>query len=327
MSVDSVQFDGSLKPSLWCVRNNLMNTDNEESLYQLDRTLRLVARLIPLILVTIGITLTIERVRPLLTDALLTDGERRILLIIGSVYLTGTLIISWIVQRLFSGMADLTSLLVAQSEANARIAMILENQIAPTMSRIALGLDRVAQGGIGPIPDSKPGKTIAMEGITKAIEQERWDRAERLLQGFLRDFEGDPEAAVLETELREKRQEATVRLLAQLEAAKGARDPERVLDLRDQLTLHLRGDRLNEIDRSTIQWLIQLLQRKLRSGSIDQSVVGIAARAAQGFADLPEGASLMASLPTLRRAAGLCPRCAMPYRGLEDVCDECRVSA
>jgi predicted amidophosphoribosyltransferase len=41
----------------------------------------------------------------------------------------------------------------------------------------------------------------------------------------------------------------------------------------------------------------------------------------------PEGASLRASLPTLRRAAGLCARCARPYKGIADACPACLTGA
>jgi hypothetical protein len=41
------------------------------------------------------------------------------------------------------------------------------------------------------------------------------------------------------------------------------------------------------------------------------------------FCHTVEGASLRASLPTLRRSAGLCPRCAQPYTGLANACPQC----
>jgi predicted amidophosphoribosyltransferase len=56
---------------------------------------------------------------------------------------------------------------------------------------------------------------------------------------------------------------------------------------------------------------------------VQGDVAELAARAAESFGDTPEGASLRASLPTLRRSAGLCPRCAQPYAGIDEACPQC----
>jgi predicted amidophosphoribosyltransferase len=63
-------------------------------------------------------------------------------------------------------------------------------------------------------------------------------------------------------------------------------------------------------DRSRL-WIIQV------------DVATLAGRVAEDFAHTTEGASLRASLPTLRRSAGLCPRCAQPYTGIADACRDC----
>ena len=52
-------------------------------------------------------------------------------------------------------------------------------------------------------------------------------------------------------------------------------------------------------------------------------MVQLAARFAESFAATVEGASVRASLPTLRRSVGLCPRCAQPYIGVADACPNC----
>ena len=52
-------------------------------------------------------------------------------------------------------------------------------------------------------------------------------------------------------------------------------------------------------------------------------MVQLAARFAENFAATVEGASVRASLPTLRRSVGLCPRCAQPYIGVADACPNC----
>ena len=45
------------------------------------------------------------------------------------------------------------------------------------------------------------------------------------------------------------------------------------------------------------------------------AAAALAARVVESFGDTPEGASLRAALPSLRRNAGLCPRCARPNPG------------
>ncbi|MFO0950400.1 MAG: hypothetical protein U0835_04475 [Isosphaeraceae bacterium] len=56
-----------------------------------------------------------------------------------------------------------------------------------------------------------------------------------------------------------------------------------------------------------------MIQKRLRTGTVRPDVAVLAGRVADSLDDTPEGASLRASLPTLRRAAGLCARCAQPY--------------
>src|SRR5262249_6768562 len=78
----------------------------------------------------------------------------------------------------------------------------------------------------------------------------------------------------------------------------------------------LAADALRALDRDLAKWFMALITRRLRTGSVRADVAVLAARVAEDLDDTPEGASLRASLPTLRRAAGLCPRCGQPYAGL-----------
>lgn len=112
-------------------------------------------------------------------------------------------------------------------------------------------------------------------------------------------------------------------LRARLDASRSANDPESVLALRDELAAQLSGEALNELDREVVRWLILLIQRRMRTGTVRADVVRLADRVASRFGATLEGASLRASLPTLRRSAGLCPACGEPYTGLEDACPTC----
>jgi len=111
--------------------------------------------------------------------------------------------------------------------------------------------------------------------------------------------------------------------IAELKAARDANDPARVLELYDALA----GD-LAPADKAAIQsevapWFLNAIYRRLRTGKIHAEVVELASRFATSFATTAPGASVHAALPTLRRSAGLCPRCAQPYTGVGNACPEC----
>jgi len=71
------------------------------------------------------------------------------------------------------------------------------------------------------------------------------------------------------------------------------------------------------------RWLLRLIHHRLRTGRIQADLAHLAGRIAESFSHTVDGASLRASLPTLRRSAGLCPRCAQPYAGVADACPAC----
>src|SRR5690606_18629386 len=103
------------------------------------------------------------------------------------------------------------------------------------------------------------GRSVAVAGVQQAIDEGRWDRAERLIKGLRRDFPDAPEADALAEEVAEGRREAVDDLRARLDAARSASDPDQVITFRDELTLHLRGEALRELDRQVIGWLMGLI--------------------------------------------------------------------
>jgi hypothetical protein len=171
------------------------------------------------------------------------------------------------------------------------------------------------------------GRVLAVAGVRQAIEDSRWEQAERLLKAFLRDYADSPEAGPLADELAQARGAVVDDLRARLDAARAANDPEQVISYRDELTQHLRGEPLKDLDREVIKWVMALIQRRLRTGTVRTDVAALAAKVADSFGDSPEGASMRAALPTLRRSAGLCPRCAQPYRGVAEACPNCLAGA
>ena len=123
--------------------------------------------------------------------------------------------------------------------------------------------------------------------------------------------------------LDEAKQGAVQTLRAKIDAAREVHDPERILDLRDLLTPLLPAEALRTLDRELASWCMGVIQKRLRTGTMSVDVATLAGRVAESLDTTIEGASLRAALPTLRRSAGLCARCAKPYTGIEDACPEC----
>jgi hypothetical protein len=158
-----------------------------------------------------------------------------------------------------------------------------------------------------------------LSAIATAISERRWRDAESLLDGQA----DDPDLTRLGDRLRSAKKEEGARLSGELEAARGVGDPDRVLEIRDGLEALLPPDEVKELDSSLVKWFLALIMKRLRAGTVRADVADLAAKVAERFAQTVEGASLRASLPTLRRSAGLCPRCARPYRGIADACPIC----
>ena len=96
-----------------------------------------------------------------------------------------------------------------------------------------------------------------------------------------------------------------------------------MIELRESLAPLLPPGTLRTLDRDLGRWFMLLIQKRMRTGTVRADVVALATQVAQALDETPEGASLRASLPTLRRAAGLCPRCGQPFAGLGIACPAC----
>jgi hypothetical protein len=112
-------------------------------------------------------------------------------------------------------------------------------------------------------------------------------------------------------------------LKARLEASRAVNDPEGVVDARNALRGRLAAAALEELDHDLVRWLLALIQKRMRTGTVRADIAVLAERVATTFGHIPEGASLRASLPILRRSSGLCPCCGEPYTGIEAACPEC----
>ncbi|WZO99026.1 hypothetical protein EP7_000618 [Isosphaeraceae bacterium EP7] len=193
-----------------------------------------------------------------------------------------------------------------------RLVLVLE--------RIAAALERAPALPSMTQVEPEPAPAEGRAGLRGAIRERRWADAQSLADLLP---PGDP---MLE-EYADARAKATAELTSRMEAAQEANDPERVLELREELALVTDdGPRLAQ-DKVLAGWMIRAIQKRMRGGLIRPDVVLLATTAAERFSGTVEGAGLRASLPTLRRSAGLCPRCAEPYAGLADACPKCMAAA
>jgi len=196
----------------------------------------------------------------------------------------------------------------------ARAVGLLEN--------IAQALERGSEsGGFGNAAHLRRARSLAE--IERATRSGQWGEAETLLREFEREFPGDSKPAELWEDLAAARQDSIQQGLAQLEAARNVSDPDRVLELYQAVAPSLAKEARAPLESDLATWFLTLIHRRLRTGKIQVDVVQLAGRFAETFATTAQGASVRASLSTLRRSAGLCPRCAQPYSGLAEACPQC----
>jgi hypothetical protein len=209
----------------------------------------------------------------------------------------------------------------------------LSDDISSQASRALALLEQIAleTGHRDVAPSSSSPKSIerarSTAEILRATGEAEWAEAENRLSEFEIQFPDDPELRTLRDELKVAREGAIGKSLAQLEAAREVNDTNRVLEIYDVLARSLEGPQRDSLDNELAKWFLSLIHRRLRSGKVQAEVVHLAARFADTFATTVEGASVRASLPTLRRSVGLCPRCAQPYTGVAEACPQCLKSA
>jgi hypothetical protein len=205
----------------------------------------------------------------------------------------------------------------------------LEIQVAQSLAlleRIAIAIEaRGAPVASTPMPTLERAQAIAE--VVRATRAADWVEAETRLSQLEETFPEDPELPSLRAELGNARDGLVKKSLAQLDAARGVNDPDRVLEIYQGLGPSLDNSQRTSLDQDLAKWFLSLIHRRLRTGKVQPDVVQLAARFAATFAATVEGASVRASLPTLRRSVGLCPRCAQPYTGVAEACPDCKKSA
>ena len=216
----------------------------------------------------------------------------------------------------------LVQTLVDQVEATRTTWDRIERQAIPLLERIARALERGEQAVLssehGPATESSP-----THEVQAAIDAGQWDHAAAIVTILAAQPGQETRAEVLRTELDRARERAVASWTDRIEASRLANDAAGALESRDQLVTLLGAEDLKAVDRNLIAWLMKLIQRRLRIIPISADLTVLVAQVADRFAATPEGASLRAALPTLRRSAGFCPRCAAPYLGVDEACPKC----
>jgi hypothetical protein len=180
--------------------------------------------------------------------------------------------------------------------------------------------ERHALGSLDPVDVEK---AKARAEIERATRSAAWEEAEALLSRFEVDHADDTMLTGLRGALQAARQSAAQERLAELEAARAVNDPDRVIEVYETVAPLLGPEARAELHGGLAPWFLSLIHRRLRHGKIQPEVVRLAERFSEAFSTTVEGASVRASLSTLRRSVGLCPRCSRPYIGLAEACPRC----
>jgi hypothetical protein len=250
---------------------------------------------------------------------MLNDGP---LLVAATASIAGFALVSWVAARLLRVASRLLETSAAGADAMARLAAAAE--------RLVVFLE---QTRLSAVPNPRAAQpeaahalnlpTSALAEVQRALKQEDWVLAESLITSLTNKYPDEPAIAQLRDELRAAREAAALSLRARLEAARDANDPQRVLEIRETFAALLEPEQLASLDRPVARWFLDLIQKRLRQGAISVDLVALATRVAATLDTTPEGASLRAALPTLRRSVGLCARCGGPYTGIADACPAC----
>jgi hypothetical protein len=247
---------------------------------------RALARLAPAVRFGVGflgVAYFLSQAQTLLSDAQFTWGERRIAALIALSTVIGFGLAGWILGTAFKVAAGLLEVLADQAEASWRAVDLMEIHVVPTLNRIAAKLDAA------PAPAPAPSTATP----APAADSRRLDSGR---------------ARQLTDELAEARAED---------------DVDRALDLRDELTQHLRGDDLRRLDHELARWTRGLIDAKLKGKEVDWEVARWAARAVDSLGDEPEVAAIRSALPRIRSRAGLCRTCGRAVAGGRDLCGRC----
>ena len=114
----------------------------------LDASRRALGRAAPLVrygLFSVGVSVFLDQVRPLISDAQFTWGERRLIGIVAILTLGSFALAAWIVGLLLKAASDLIEVFVDGADAAVRSAYLIEAQVVPSLNRAAAAMERLAE--------------------------------------------------------------------------------------------------------------------------------------------------------------------------------------
>ncbi len=232
--------------------------------------------------------------------------------------------VSWVIAVLLLGISGI---LVWLCSLLMQLLRVLERASQEPSGLRLVSSTGPASGRPSPPGDELPRVSLEeLESQTReALTQSHWDEANRLIEQIR--LHPDPDNLRQADRLRKRwREEQILQLGKQIDASRAANDPTSVLTLHARLSPLLQDDSRTENDRELVNWFMKVLMKRMRTGTVSEDVPLLAEHVAERFPHTREGASLKASLGTLRRSAGLCPTCTQKYTGVEKACPECLAS-
>jgi hypothetical protein len=257
------------------------------------------------------------------------EYEQRAQQVLGLVYLAGWLTLGLALIVVVRLLRELLVLVAGLTRSASQLADRSE-ALTFALERIAEAIERGERRPAARPAAATEAAAAPLAGKARAaIRSSDWDEARRLIAELRQTDSGasNGEAERIDAELRGRLDQHAGELKARIEAARAAPDPSAVVEHFAALApLLVEAERV-ALERQLLPWLLATLMRRMRSGTVAADVARLAEDIAAAFPATAEGASLRASLPTLRRSAGLCARCGRPYAGLEDACPECLARA
>ncbi len=119
----------------------------------------------------VGVSVFLDQVGPMLSDAQFTWGERRIMGLVALITVVGFGLGGWIAGRLLKAFAEVIEVLVDGADAAWRTADLIELRLIPTLGRIANALEVPELGS-----QSNQGSGHSLSKIRKAIADHHWTR-------------------------------------------------------------------------------------------------------------------------------------------------------
>jgi hypothetical protein len=250
--------------------------------------------------------------------------ERLVWAAVGLGYLIGAPIVAFVLFFLLRAGADLIDLWVDSQVAAEKTADLVERQLVPGVLRIGQLIERTNESlaaVTATMKASSPSsansaaadaRQRAIESMRDAMRRDSWDQARKVASEFAERFPEAPDAKDLTAQVEAALARKVKSLRDQLDQMERAGDCEGLLNVRDRLSAYLDGTELYQVDRRVAHWTAKHLRDALVAGRAKE-VIQLAERVVDAVGDTTqEGAQVRASLPTLRRSAGLCPECGQP---------------